>query len=156
MIEKRVIMNSLQLHVGSPLPFWAFLLILIACTLIGTGIGYAYDVISDNIDSHGAVICGLIMFVITGVAIIIMASPSHEENIQTVERAYGVDSAAFIPVDDKTLEFTSVVASGSCVRSNYTYVENGGKHNVSVRIDNGEMTMVSDAGVIKPDGRGIR
>lgn len=156
MIVKGIIMNSVELHVGSSLPFWAFLLILIAGTMIGVGVGYAYDVISDDIYSHGAVICGLIMFVITGVAIIIMANPSHEENIQTFERAYGMDSAAFIPVDDKTPEFTWAIANGSCVRNNYTYVANGGRHNVSVIIDNGKMTMVSDGGVVKPDGKGIR
>lgn len=147
-------MNSVELHAGSSLPFWAFLLILIAGTMIGAGIGYICDAITLSESTFG---CSVIMFLLTGIAIIFIANPSHAENIKTVEQSYGVNSAAFIPVDGNTTELTAFAARGSDGRHNYTYIANGGKkYNVSVKIYDGKMTMMSDNGIIKPNGKWIQ
>ena len=163
MIEKRVIMNSLQLHVGSSIPGWGFLLILIASVLIGAGIGYVYDCMSVELHSSSMLIGGIISFAVAIVAIFFMANPPHEENVQLVEKEYGVNSAAFIPVknnDDENYlrecnEFNTVVSSGYDGRYDYTYFTNKGKYDITMKIENGKMTMVDNHGIVKPNGKGI-
>lgn len=157
-------MDSLQLNTGStfPIPFIGILAISIGVFMVFQLLGVMYLVAArdsyskkvDNlIDSVGFVMA-FMAFIIMSVAFM---NDVHTENVELFEKAYGVEAAAFVPVDARNVDNIEKLVSQPPHDGayEYTYITSKSKKKVTVKLNGDKLTMVGDHGVIRPNGKGI-
>ena len=162
-----VIVDSLQLNTGStfPIPFVGILAISIGVLVVFLLFGFLYKTVAGaSYSEHVVDSCisassyaSVLTFLILCLALVVMHDAPHAENVELFEKAYGVEAAAFVPVDDRNVDNIEELVSQppSDGAYEYTYVTSKSKKKVTVKLNDDKLTMVGDHGVIRPNGKGI-